>query len=182
MADLKKDPPVVRQLVKKGETIRQAVERYNKLSKAEQKVIDDRLAKANNAYWDRIKGKIAKQTQVNKANAYKQVFESLSKAQKIEKIKRGMEAKEYQKLITKGTQGLSSASIKWLTRLIGGPIVGTLSYLFDPSPAGEPDELKKLREIEAAGFKPTEAGRKRGVPGASKKNYSKGGGVRTASY
>ena len=241
-------------------------ERFKNLSKVEQDRVYKWLADKDKEKWDKFKGKIAKQTQANKALAYKraaelgsqsdrqlkqrvgrkkfdsmspekrqlykeaykvkpdpvqkatripasspksqadkelrrklgwQKFDSLSpekkeiykKAYNKTEIKKGIGAKEYKKLITTGTQGLSSASIKWLTRLVGGPIVGTLSYLFDPSPAGEPNELERLRNIEAAGFRPTEAGRKRAVPGASKrgggkikKNYSKGGGVRSANY
>lgn len=70
-----------------------------------------------------------------------------------------------------------------------GLLAAGISEAAAATPAGDPDELKKLKVLEAAGFKPTEAGRKRAVPGASKrgggkikKNYSKGGGVRLASY
>ena len=78
-------------------------------------------------------------------------------------------------------------------RFVGMRALGPALLLVPDRPAGDPDELKKLRKIQAAGFKPTEAGRKRAVPGASKKkgkkggskikkNYSKGGGVRPTNY
>jgi hypothetical protein len=87
---------------------------------------------------------------------------------------------------------LESLDIKQITgtALRRLPAIAGLAVALTPSPAGDPDELKKLKKLESAGFKPTEAGRKRAVPGASKKkgggkikkNYSKGGGVRPASY
>ena len=97
--------------------------------------------------------------------------------------------KKYKEKILKK---LRKAGIKIGLAGLTGPVgllAAGISEAAAATPAGDPDELKKLKVLEAAGFKPTEAGRKRAVPGASKrgggkikKNYSKGGGVRLASY
>ena len=165
-------------------------ERFKNLSKVEQDRVYKWLADNNpeKIRLDKLKEAFAKETQANKARAYKRPFESLSKPQKIEKIKRGIGAKEYQKFIEAGTRGLSSTSIKWLKGLVGGPIgvLGTL--LLSATPAGQPDELKRLRRAEKALERRKRAGDRPGAPGGKrgggkiKKNYAKGGSVRPASY
>ena len=100
--------------------------------------------------------------------------------------------KENKAYTEKILKGLRKAGIKIGLAGLTGPVgllAAGISEAAAATPAGDPDELKKLRVLEAAGFKPTEAGRKRAVPGASKrgggkikKNYAKGGGVRPTSY
>ena len=123
------------------------------------------------------KAEIAKADRLLK-DTYKDVLDPTTK-----------ENKAYTEKILKG---LRKAGIKIGLAGLTGPVgllAAGISEAAAATPAGDPDELKKLKVLEAAGFKPTEAGRKRAVPGASKrgggkikKNYSKGGGVRLASY
>ena len=100
--------------------------------------------------------------------------------------------KENKAYIEKMLKRLRKAGIKIGLAGLAGPaglLAAGISEAAAATPAGDSDELEKLRKLESAGFKPTEAGSKRAVPGASKKgggkikkNYAKGGGVRPTSY
>ena len=158
-------------IVKNVRTIGDFVDSYTKLPPEKQKIIDDRLAKQNKAYWDRIR-----------AFARGESFKALPEAQQVEKI---LEVTGSNKNINNFTKAISKAM-----HFVGMRALGPALLLVPDRPAGDPDELKKLRKLEAAGFKPTEVGSKRAVPGAGKKmgggkikkNYAKGGGVRSANY
>ena len=164
----KKSAPAI---VKNVRTIGDFVDSYNKLPPEKQKIIDDRLAKANKKRWDRIR-----------AGARGESFKALPEAQQVKEI---VKVAGSNKNIDNFTKAISK-----VMRSVGMRALGPALLLVPDRPAGDPDELKKLRKSDAAGFRPTEAGSKRAVPGASKKkgggkikkNYSKGGGVRSANY
>ena len=159
-------------IVKNVRTIADFVDSYNKLPPEKQKAIDDRLAKANKEKWNNYKKAFGKPQQIKE----------IPEAQQVEKI---VKVAGSNKNVDNFTKAISKAM-----RFVGMRALGPALLLVPDRPAGDPDELEKLRKIQAAGFKPTEAGRKRAVPGASKKmgggkikkNYSKGGGVRSAKY
>ena len=152
-------------------TIVDFVDSYNKLPLEKRKIIDDRLAKANKEKWDKFR-----------SVARGEGFKALPEARQAEKIARVAGS-------NKNTNDFTKAITKAM-RFVGKAAFGPVALLVPERPAGDPDELKKLRKLEAAGFRPTEVGSKRAVPGASKKmgggkikkNYAKGGSVRPASY
>ena len=108
-------------------------------------------------------------------------------------MKRMFGKTRYEKLAKKGffSKALTKGALKLALAALAGPagLLAGISQAAAATPAGDPNEISKLRKLESAGFKPTEAGSKRAVPGASKKgggkikkNYAKGGGVRPTSY
>ena len=156
-------------------TIVDFVDSYNKLPLEKRKIIDDRLAKANKEKWDKFR-----------SVARGEGFKALPEARQAEKIARFLDIMNGS---NKNTNDFTKAITKAM-RFVGKAALGPVALLVPERPAGDPDELKKLRNLEAAGFRPTEVGSKRAVPGASKKmgggkimkNYAKGGSVRPASY
>ena len=158
-------------IVKNVRTIGDFVDSYNKLPPEKQKIIDDRLAKTNKEKWDRFK-----------AVAKGESFKALPKAQQVKEIAKVAGSNKNIDNFTK--------AIGKVMRSVGMRALGPALLLVPDRPAGDPDELKKLKNLEYAGFRPTKVGSKRAVPGASKKkgggkikkNYSKGGGVRSANY
>ena len=69
-----------------------------------------------------------------------------------------------------------------------GLLAAGISEAAAATPAGDPDELKKLRRAEKALERRKKAGDRPGAPGGKKgggkvkKNYSRGGGVRPTNY
>ena len=146
-----------------GQTIRQAIDRYNKLPKPEQKAIDDRLAKANREKWEKAFGKPQQKKEIPKHSRY------IGGAGPDKNINNFIKA------------------IRTAMRGIAGP-VGIAAALFDPSPLniGEDKLLYEMRRKKVPGGGPDEADIKREMSNKKtkkkKKNYSKGGGVRSANY
>ena len=160
----KKHPPAITQLVKPGETIRQAIDRYNKLPKPEQKVIDDNLSKANKKRWDN----------------YKKAFGKPQQIKEIPEHSRYIGGAGPDKNINNFIKAIRTAM------RVAGP-VGIAAALLDPSPLNiEEDELLyEMRRKKVPGGGPDEADIKREMSNKKtkkKKNYSKGGGVRSAKY
>jgi hypothetical protein len=153
-----------------GQTIRQAIAQYNKLSKPEQKAIDDRLAKANKEKWDN----------------YKKAFGKPQQKKEIPKHSRYIGGAGSDKN-TKDIRTALRTAIRTAMRGIAGP-VGIAATLLDPSPLNiEEDELLyEMRRKKVPGGGPDEADIKREMSNKKtkkkKKNYSKGGGVRSANY
>ena len=156
-------------IVKNVRTIGDFVDSYNKLPPEKQKIIDDRLAKANKKRWDRIR-----------AGARGESFKALPKAQQVEKI---VKVAGSNKNIDNFTKAIGK-----VMRSVGMRALGPALLLVPDRPAGDPDELEKLRRAEKALERRKEAGDRPGAPGGKKgggkikKNYSKGGGVRSANY
>jgi len=154
----------------KGETIRQAIERYNKLSKEEQKIMNEKLSKANTKKWDNFR-----------AIARGEGFKALPEAQQVEKI---VKVAGSNKNIDNFTKAISKA-MRFVGRRALGP-VGVAAALFDPSSAniGEDKLLYETRRKKVPGGGPDLSEHKRTFTELQKyrKNYSKGGGVRSANY
>jgi len=157
-------------IVKNVRTIADFVDSYNKLPPEKQKIIDDRLAKQNRAYWDRFR-----------AVARGEGFKALPEAQQVEKI---VKVAGSNKNIDNFTKAISKA-MRFVGRRALGP-VGVAAALFDPSSAniGEDKLLYETRRKKVPGGGPDLSEHKRTFTELQKyrKNYSKGGGVRSANY
>ena len=156
-------------IVKNVRTIADFVDSYNKLPPEKQKIIDDRLAKQNRAYWDRFR-----------AVARGEGFKVLPEAQQVEKI---VKVAGSNKNIDNFTKAISKAM-----RFVGMRALGPALLLVPDRPAGDSSEEAKLRRAKKALKRRKQAGDRPGAPGGKrgggkiKKNYAKGGGVRSANY
>ena len=151
--------------VKNVRTIADFVDSYNKLPPEKQKAIDDRLAKANKEKW----------------NNYKKAFGKPQQIKEIPEHSRYIGGAGSDKNINNFIKAIRTAM------RVAGP-VGIAAALLDPSPLniGEDELLYKTRRKKVPGGGPDEADIKREMSNKKtkkkKKNYSKGGGVRPASY
>ncbi len=163
-------------MAKKKTLTKAEIAKVDRLLKDTFKDVLDPTNKENKKY----KEKLLKQYKADRLlkDTYKDVLDPTTKENK----------KHKEKILKK----LRKAGIKIGLAGLAGPagmLAAGISESFAATPAGDPDEISKLRKLETAGLKGTEAGRKRAVPGASKKkggkmkkNYAKGSVVRSANY
>ena len=124
-------------------------------------------------------------------------FPRMSKITKRGRIGSVIGLEKYDMLAKQGffDKPLTKKALKTLFKIglagVTGPVgllAAGISEAAAATPAGDPDELEKLRRAEKALERRKEAGDRPGAPGGKKgggkikKNYSKGGGVRSANY